>query len=133
MTDRINYINLIDFNLHVVPTALAFSMLGLYFLIRNNKLLNKTNFQLNSLNKTWIPILEFQFGNLLRAHYYVQGDLNPYIDKRRGFGANWNNGSVSSETWNTPNLLSIEDVSNSKLSIKPFVFSSIFLKFFLIY
>jgi hypothetical protein len=63
---------------------------------------------INSLNKNWIPILEFQFENAYRAHYYVQGDLNPYTDKRRGFGANWHNGSVNAETWNAPNLLSIE-------------------------
>ena len=64
---------------------------------------------ITSLNKTWIPILEFRNGNSFRAHYYVQGDLNPLVGQRRGFGGNWTpDGSTPYQSWDSSNLLSIE-------------------------
>ena len=67
----------------------------------------------NSLNKDWIPILEFQSGssseniNNFRAHYYVQGDLNPF--QIRGFGANWNDDGVTDNSnWTSTNLTTVQ-------------------------
>lgn len=63
----------------------------------------------NSLNKDWIPILEFQSGSggAYRAHYYVQGDLNPL--QVRGFGANWStDGSGDNSNWTSTNLVTLQ-------------------------
>ena len=62
----------------------------------------------NSLDKTWLPIIEFGSGSEYRAHYYVQGNLNSNINQRQGFGANWtNNGATDVSTWTSPNLSSV--------------------------
>jgi hypothetical protein len=64
---------------------------------------------INSLNKEWIPILEFQSSNSSRAHYYVLGDLNGSVNQRRGFGANWTpNNTTTYATWTNPNLVTVE-------------------------
>jgi hypothetical protein len=61
----------------------------------------------NSLNKDWIPIAEFQSGGSTRAHYYVQGDLNP--SQIRGFGANWTPNSITdNSTWGSSNLTTVQ-------------------------
>jgi hypothetical protein len=61
----------------------------------------------NSLNKDWIPIIEFQSGSSNRAHYYVQGDLNPF--QIRGFGANWTPDSfIDNSTWVNSNLTTVQ-------------------------
>jgi hypothetical protein len=61
----------------------------------------------NSLNKDWFPIVEFQSGGSIRAHYYVQGDLNPY--QLRGFGANWNaDGVMDNSNWTSTNLVTVQ-------------------------
>jgi hypothetical protein len=60
----------------------------------------------NSLNKDWIPIVEFQSGSFNRAHYYVQGDLNP--SQIRGFGANWTAGAEDYSTWGNSNLATVQ-------------------------
>lgn len=60
----------------------------------------------NSLNKDWIPILEFASGANTRAHYYVQGDLNPF--QIRGFGANWTSGGPDGSTWGNTNLAIVQ-------------------------
>jgi len=60
----------------------------------------------NSLNKDWIPILEFQSGGF-RAHYYVQGDLNTF--QIRGFGANWSPDNVTDNSnWISTNLVTVQ-------------------------
>lgn len=94
MTDRINYLGLIDFNLHVVPTALAFSMLGLYFLIRNNKLLNKTNFQLSSLNKTYQVSITDKDLQLKEIHHRIKNNLQLIVSLLNIEAGNNGNNSV---------------------------------------
>jgi len=94
MTDRINYLGFIDFNLHVVPTALAFSMLGLYFFIRNNKLLNKTNFQLSSLNKTYQVSITDKDLQLKEIHHRIKNNLQLIVSLLNIEAGNNGNNSV---------------------------------------
>lgn len=64
---------------------------------------------INSLNKDWIPIIEFQLNGSNRAHYYVQGDLNSFIGSRRGFGANWSPNQVTAyDNWGDTNLVTVQ-------------------------
>jgi hypothetical protein len=64
---------------------------------------------ITSLNKNWIPIIEFKSGSTYRAHYYVQGDLNPFTNQIRGFGANWStNGTDDNSSWTSENIATVE-------------------------